>query len=255
MPDDERLDLVALGAPVADLATGTPAGSIAAALLQGLRFLTVSFQQQKAERALDTFIESLAVAGDLPRVEAEKRVRLLLASTDPKTQDALYACFKAMFNGRSEAAWPYIARLTSLYVLYQPSVDAFFKRASWLLERCEDEDVKLLVEAMQVSRMIKEDHLRRQETRGDGPLCSLVWKHKPVSNTGSHQIMIVASPSATPGVASSSPGEREGGEGWARLIALIREARIGYTDSNDQQVFTVEDNTFFKLMDLMLPGS
>ncbi len=253
MTDDERAALLALGAPMADLATGTPAGSVAAALLQGLRFLTVSFQQRKAERALATFIESLAVAGDLPRLEAEKRVRLLLASTDPKTQDALYACFKAMFNGRSEAAWPYIARLTSMYVLYEPSVDTFFKRASWLLERCEDEDVKLLVEAMCESRKVQEDHLRRQEAQQAGKLRALVWKHSVVGNVGSHEVMVVASASATPGVSSSSPGKLEGDEGLARLVSLIREARIGYTDSNDQQVFTVEDNTFFKLMELMLP--
>lgn len=103
--------------------------------------------------------------------------------------------------------------------------------------------------------MVQEDHLRRQETQGDGPLRALVWKHKVVGNVGSHEVMVVASASATPGVASSSPGKLEGGEGLVRLVALIREARIGYTDTNDQQVFTTVEGTFFKLMDLMLPGT
>lgn len=160
-----------------------------------------------------------------------------------------------MAYARSDTAWPYIARLTAEYLHHGQPADSFFKRASWLLERCEDEDVRLLVEAMQVSRMIKEDHLRRQETQGEGSLRALVWKHKAVGNVGSHTIMVVASAEATPSVASSSPGKLEGDEGLARLVALIREARIGYTDTNDQQVFTTVERTFFKLMDLMLQGA
>jgi len=254
MPDDPAPEILDVAALAIDLATGGPAGSLAVLPIRAVVDFAHRIEERRIKRALALLIEGLATAGDLPPDEAAQRIGDLLAGSSDREDDLLYAAFRSMAYARSDAAWPYIARLTAEYLHHGQAADSFFKRASWLLERCEDEDVKLLVEAMQVSRMIKKDHLRRQETQGDGPLRSLVWKHKPVSNTGSHQIMIVASPSATPGVASSSPGEREGGEGWARLIALIREARIGYTDSNDQQVFTVEDNTFFKLMDLVLLG-
>ncbi len=255
MPDDKVPELLDTLGTLIDIKTMSPAGTLGVLPVKAVFNLVEHLQRKKVERALDLLVKGLATAGDLPREEAEQQVGLLLESAAPQVQELLYADFKSKANARSDAAWPYIARLTAEYLHHGQPADSFFKRASWLLERCEDEDVKLLVEAMQVSRMIKEDHLRRQETQGDGPLRALVWKHKPVSNTGSHEVMVVASASATPGVSSSTPGKLEGDEGLARLVALIREARIGYTDSNDQHVFTVADGTFFDLMKLMLPGA
>jgi hypothetical protein len=58
----------------------------------------------------------------------------------------LYETFRSFADTRTEAAWPYIARLTA-QTIRRGGVDTFFRRAARLLERCEHDDLERLVAA------------------------------------------------------------------------------------------------------------
>jgi hypothetical protein len=99
------------------------------------------FQQRKGERAVNALVAALCELRGLPPGEAELRLDEIVTSAGEGLRDpheALYETFRMFAFTRTEAAWPYIARMTAEYMEESRAIDSFFRRAGWLLERCED---------------------------------------------------------------------------------------------------------------------
>ncbi len=102
---------------------------------------------RKVEGAFRLLVESLVELEGLAEPEASQRLEHILLAGEPGTGDpheALYQSFRSFAFTRTEAAWPYIARLTADYLVENAPIDSFFRRMAWLLERCEDHDVEVL---------------------------------------------------------------------------------------------------------------
>ena len=158
MGKDRDTTLIDTAATGFDLATGTPAGSITRALVGGVWKLADRIEAARVKRALDLLVESLATVADLPRDEAASRLQELLDGASAEVDDLLYADFKSKASARSEAAWPYIARLTAEYLHHGQPADSFFKRMGLLLERCEGEDVRVLCGIAGEARRLSTEH-------------------------------------------------------------------------------------------------
>lgn len=122
----------------------------AAALGLGVKYLGAMWarvRDEKAETAYAAFVEQWATVNMMHPEEAAQEVHPLLSEGDPAHDDALYETFRHLAFMRSDRAWSFIARMTAMYVREKRPVDDFFRRAGWLLERCESEDVDIIVKA------------------------------------------------------------------------------------------------------------
>lgn len=177
MPDDPTPEILDAAALAVDLATGGPGGSLAAIPLKAVWSLTQRIEQRKVRKALAMLIESLATAGDLPPDEAATRIQGLLAGGSDREDDLLYAAFRSMAYSRSDAAWPYIARLAAGYLHHGQPADSFFKRVSWLLERAEEPDMAILREAVDHTHHVLTFAQEGLKDRPDLALQGVAWRY------------------------------------------------------------------------------
>ncbi|MBK7759565.1 MAG: hypothetical protein IPI35_24840 [Deltaproteobacteria bacterium] len=97
-----------------------------------------------------SLVDALCRLKGCPPEEAAAQLDEILTSGQPWVGDphkVLYETFRSFAFTRTQAAWPYISQMTAEYIEQRKTVDTFFRRMGWLLERCEDEDVALLREA------------------------------------------------------------------------------------------------------------
>lgn len=193
---------------------------------------------RKAERAFQLLVDALVDADGLPPEEAAAHIeRILVAGEEgvPDPHDTLYEAFRSFAFTRTEAAWPYIGRLTADYVAHRRRIDTLFRRAAWLLERCEEEDVVMLVQATTFTR----DLLAQA---ADPEVLGVVWcgqeyadplgidyQHRPYGLS----VNAAVKPGLDAvGVARLVPGESRGTD----VLRLVQDARFARL-TNQERIF------------------
>ncbi|MES2643877.1 MAG: hypothetical protein V4850_30595 [Myxococcota bacterium] len=137
--------------PASAFALKLMGSALAKTVLTSIGKALAEFQERKGERAVASLVAALGGLKGLPPDEAARELDELLTTSEPGVRDpheALYETFRSFAFTRSEAAWPFIARMTAEYVERGCKVDSHFRRTAWLLERCDAEDVDLLVAAL-----------------------------------------------------------------------------------------------------------
>lgn len=133
------LALVGFDAWLAANGYAVPVGAVTALAVP---YVLGKVGREKVERLWMAFRRAMIVEVELPEDEADSEIRRLL--DDPKAAEKLYESFRSMMSSRSEATWPYAAKLAAHYVVRKLEPDTFFLRAGWLLVRCEEEDIDIL---------------------------------------------------------------------------------------------------------------
>lgn len=132
------------------LAAICPAFSLAAGVIPPaadvFKFLLQDATDARKKAALDDLLAEVAGLDGYDQAECEKR--FIAAIMDCERQglgDLLYDHHRAIYFGKSRAAWPYVVKLTADHIKNkggQP--DNYSRRMARLLERCEEEDLEVL---------------------------------------------------------------------------------------------------------------
>jgi hypothetical protein len=195
------------------------------------------FQERKGQRAVAALGSALADLEGLPPDGADEALARLLTTAEPGVHDpheVLYETFRVFAFTRTEAAWPYIARMTAEYLSRSRAIDDLFRRSGWLLERCEQEDLSMLVEAVTYSRDVLADP--------DPEVVGVVWhgpdygdvlgvdyQHRPFG--------LAVNAAAKVGLDAMPPARIVAGEfRGAEVLRLIQDARFG-RQTNHERVF------------------
>ncbi len=161
-------------------------------------------------------LEAVAESGTYDAKEADARLTMVLSSTKPEVQDMAYAQGIALLTSRTRAAWPYILRVTAECIVHRGGVpDAFFTRALWLLERCEDGDIEFLRAALSRSEAV----LRSLSSPSQA---GIEWSYQ-----GHQGVRITINPEPDP---PFEPSYVEGDQGrlGADVVELLGESRLGF---------------------------
>lgn len=222
------LHLAAVGV---NTATGTPAGSLARMAVAPMmnRFLA-RIGNEKAARAYNLLIESLAVAGDLPPDDAQERVRTILEGAEPEVEDHLYENFQSMARARTEAAWPYIAKLTAEFIHNRRPVDTYFRRVGWLMENATEEELVTFF------RLIRESVKFRDRWKAEGfGIQAVLWRSgfeggATMAMVTGITVTIPAKPAKH--LTVSSGPEDPKGFWFGDCMELVRSSRLAEIPSN-----------------------
>jgi hypothetical protein len=146
---DKKLKDAAVGAGAvgAALAIG-PAAAVIKPAWDLFQFLRGDAADTRRDAAVNGIFDAIADLGNYDRAEAESRFIVIMATATQEQKDLIFESFRAIVFSRSEAARRYICLVTAECIVHcQGKPDTFFKRAAWLLERCEEGDVLVLEEA------------------------------------------------------------------------------------------------------------
>lgn len=142
---------VGTGAAAAAIAVG-PAAAVVAPAADLVQYLWGRATAARRQAMRDGLLEAVTELGNYEGEEAEHRLDVLLAECTPDQEELVYQSFKAMAFGKSSAAWPYILRITAdRLVNHGGAPDTFFRRAAWMLERCEEDDLPMIEAACRAS--------------------------------------------------------------------------------------------------------
>lgn len=147
--DDLTEELLDANALAIDLAAAPITGGlpVASSLLTGARLVSGMMARHGAAKLQEDYellVLELAKETDSSPPDAAERLERLLAGAGPVLEEKLYNAWRSRALMRSSKAWKYMARLTAKDIRDARPVDLFFKRVSFVLERCEDEDIGLL---------------------------------------------------------------------------------------------------------------
>lgn len=178
-----------------------------------------AFRRVRGDRAVRALVDALAELDGLPRDEAAKKLDDLLTSGEPGVRDpheVLYETFRSLAFTRTEAAWPYIAKLTASYLpgtyREQKPVDDYFRRMGRLLERCEQRDIVAL-------RKVAEATLTQASAANAPKAGNYAWVDR---GNGIMEVGFQSAP-APASVPVTLATLYDGGD----LINLVEDARLG----------------------------
>lgn len=219
---NQKLKQTAIGTAVAAAAAaGVPAAAVLKPGTDIVQFLWSRATDARRKAMLDELVARFAELNGYDDRMADEGLHRLLTDSTQEQEDLIYESFKSMAFGKSRWAWPYMARLTADYLVHRDGTsDSFFKRAAWLLERCESEDIAFLKGAFSVTRG------SLVAFRGEyGDVASAFEGYEWVPNPG--QLLVV---SLSPQDEERSPMQRfEHDLGIDRnedVVALLLESRL-----------------------------
>lgn len=186
---------------------------------------------RKVDRAFQLLVDSLVELDGLPAAEQADRLERMLIAGEPGVGDphqALYEAFRSYAFTRTEAAWPYIARLAAPYVANTRPVDDCFRRTAWLLERCDDKDIAILRAAFRAceeliayvnSPEVLSRKIIRSEVQFSFNGSGLLVNTSPSTDEGARELEIAPSFALPPGETAKAQGD---------AVILLGESRLGW---------------------------
>jgi hypothetical protein len=154
LEDPEKKVAGELTALAADIALGPALGPVGSILKAVAGPFLARRHATRMDDGFRAFVEQWADLSSQSEEAAEAELGRLLTQGGDDSEEAerkIYEYFRLWALSHSPGAWPYIARMTAIYLRENRGIDALFRRCGRLLAACEEEDIDTLRRALRAT--------------------------------------------------------------------------------------------------------